>query len=117
MVRRCFGFGGFATRDNMGLDFKLAWPSAQIGSLPLEGGVLAAYRREIESAPDPQARQREIEDEMRQLGSPLRMAEAFALEDLIDPRETRPYLCRFVRAMQGRLKQGLGTKGRIGPRA
>src|SRR5690606_1152412 len=51
VVRRCFGFGGFATRDNIGLDFKLAWPSAEIGSLPIEGGVMASFRREIESAP------------------------------------------------------------------
>lgn len=116
VVRRCFGFGGFATRDNMGLDFKVAWPSAQIGSLPVEGGVLAAYRREIEAAPDPAARQREIEDEVRIASSPLRMAEAFAIEDVIDPRETRAYLCRCVRAMQGRLRNTLGLKGRFGPR-
>jgi len=116
VVRRCFGFGGFATRDNMGLDFKIAWPSAQIGSLPLEGGVLATYRREIEGADDPVARQREIEDEARLMSSPFRMAEEFAIEDLIDPRETRAYLCRFVRAMQGRLRNQLGTKGRVGPR-
>lgn len=116
VVRRSFGFGGFVTRDNMGLDFKIAWPSAQIGSLPLEGGVLAAYRREIEAAPDPAARQREIEDEIRIASSPWRMAEAFALEDVIDPRETRAYLCRFIRAMQGRLRNTLGIKGRVGPR-
>ena len=117
VVRRCFGFGGFVTRDNMGLDFKVAWPSAQIGSLPLEGGVLATYRREIEGAADPAARQVEIEDELRMKSSPFRMAEAFAIEDLIDPRETRAYLCRFVQAMQGRLRTTLGPKGRIGPRA
>jgi acetyl-CoA carboxylase carboxyltransferase component len=116
VVRRCFGFGGFTTRDNMGLDFKIAWPSAQIGSLPLEGGVLATYRREIEGADDPVARQREIEDETRLMSSPFRMAEEFAIEDLIDPRETRAYLCRFVRAMQGRLRNQLGIKGRVGPR-
>lgn len=116
VVRRCFGFGGFVTRDNMQLDFKIAWPSAQIGSLPVEGGVMAAYRREIEVADDSAVRQREIEDEMRISSSPFRMAEAFALEDIIDPRETRAYLCRFVRAMQGRLRNGLGIKGRIGPR-
>lgn len=116
VVRRCFGFGGFATRDNMGLDFKIAWPSAQIGSLPTEGGVLAAYRREIDAAADPAAKQREIEEEIRMMSSPFQMAEAFALEDVIDPRETRPYLCRFVRAMQGRLRSGLGVKGRVGPR-
>lgn len=104
VVRRCFGFGGFATRDNMGLDFKMAWPSAAIGSLPLEGGVLAAYRNEIENAADPEARQQEIEQELRHLGSPFRMAEAFALEDLIDPRQTRPYLCTLIHAMQPRLQ-------------
>lgn len=116
VVRRCFGFGGMVTRDNMGLDFKIAWPSAQIGSLPIEGGVLATYRREIEASDDPAARQREIEEETQTMSSPFAMAEAFAIEDLIDPRETRPYLCRFIGAMQGRLKIGLGPKGRIGPR-
>jgi acetyl-CoA carboxylase carboxyltransferase component len=116
VVRRCFGFGGFATRDNMGLDFKVAWPSAQIGSLPVEGGVLAAYRREIEAAEDPVARQREIEEETRAASSPFRMAEAFAIEDLIDPRETRAYLCRCVRAMQARLRTTLGPRHRLGPR-
>lgn len=116
VVRRCFGFGGFATRDNMGLDFKIAWPSAQIGSLPMEGGVMAAYRREIESADDPELRQREIEEDVRRLSSPFRMAEEFSIEDLIDPRETRPYLCRFIRAMQSRLKTQRGLKGRVGTR-
>ncbi len=116
VVRRCFGFGGMVTRDNMGLDFKIAWPSAQIGSLPLEGGVLATFRREIEGADDPAARQQQIEEETRLMSSPFRMAEAFAIEDMIDPRETRQYLCRFVKAMQGRLRSTLGTKGRVGPR-
>ena len=112
VVRRCFGFGGFATRDNMGLDFKIAWPSAAIGSLPLEGGVLAAFKRDIESAEDPQARQQEIEQELRHLGSPFRMAEAFALEDLIEPGQTRPYLCTLIHSMQPRLQSELARKRR-----
>ena len=44
--------------DRGGLNFKIAWPSAEWGSLPIEGGVKAAYRREIESAPDPAAREK-----------------------------------------------------------
>jgi methylmalonyl-CoA decarboxylase subunit alpha len=116
VIRRCFGLGGMASRDNMGLDFKIAWPSAEIGSVPIEGGVTAAFRREIEAAADPEARQREIEEEARYLSSPFRMAEAFALEDMIDPRDTRPYLCRFVEAMQGRLRTQLGPKARLGIR-
>jgi len=82
----------------------------------VEGGVKAAYRREIENAPDPAQREKEIEEELRQLASPFRTAEAFATEDLIDPRETRPYLCQFIDALQGRLRSQLGPKYKAGVR-
>ena len=51
-----------------------------------------------------------------QLASPLRTAEAFAVEDLIDPRETRPYLCQFLDAVQPRLRTQLGPKYKTGVR-
>ncbi len=116
VIRKCYGMAGMATCDKNGLDFKIAWPSAEWGSLPVEGGVAAAYRREIEAAPDPKAREAEIEAELRELASPFRTAEAFAVEDIIDPRETRPYLCRFVEAAQHRLRTTLGPKARVGVR-
>ncbi len=116
IVRKCYGVAGGGVIDRRGLNFKIAWPSAEWGSLPLEGGVKAAYRREIESAPDPAQREKEIEEELRQLASPFRTAEAFAIEDLIDPRETRPYLCQFIDALQGRLKSQLGPKCKAGVR-
>ncbi len=116
IVRKCYGVAGGGTIDRAGLNFKIAWPSAEWGSLPVEGGVKAAYKREIESAPDPAAREREIEAELKQLASPFRTAEAFAVEDLIDPRETRPYLCQFIDALQGRLASQLGPRLRAGVR-
>jgi acetyl-CoA carboxylase carboxyltransferase component len=116
VIRKCYGFAGFAARDSLGLDFKIAWPSAEIGSLPVEGGVGVAFRREIANAPDPAQRQAELEDEIRALASPFRMAEAFAVEDIIDPRETRRYLCRFVDAMEARLRMNVGIKARTGVR-
>ena len=116
VVRKCFGMAGGGMIDRRGLNFKIAWPSAEWGSLPLEGGVRAAYKREIESAPDPVAREKEIEQEIRALASPFRTAEAFAVEDLIDPRETRPYLCRFMNAMQPRIRSTLGPKYKAGVR-
>src|SRR6185436_23383 len=64
VIRRCYGMAGMATRDRDGLDFKIAWPSGEWGSLPIEGGVAAAYRREIQNSPDPQARLKEIEAEL-----------------------------------------------------
>lgn len=116
VVRKCYGMAGMAACDKAGLNFKVAWPSAEIGNLPVEGGVRAAFRRDIESAQDPAAREAELEAELKALASPFRMAEAFATEDMIDPRETRPYLCRFLEAAQGRLRTTLGPKFQSGVR-
>ena len=114
VIRKCYGMAGMGTTDKNGLDFKIAWPSAEWGSLPVEGGAAAAFKREIQAAPDPAAKLRELEAQLRELASPLLTAEAFAVEDVIDPRETRAYLCRFVDAMQGRLATTLGIKARAG---
>ena len=116
LIRKCYGVAGGGFIDRGGLNFKIAWPSAQWGSLPVEGGVKAAYKREIAAAADPAAREKDIETELRQLASPFRTAEAFAIEDLIDPRETRPYLCQFIDAAQGRLRSQLGPKFKSGVR-
>jgi acetyl-CoA carboxylase carboxyltransferase component len=116
VIRKCYGMAGMAACDKAGLNFKVAWPSAEIGNLPVEGGVRAAFRREIEEAKEPAARQAEIEAELRALASPFRMAEAFAVEDLIDPRETRPYLCRVLAAAEGRMQTTLGQKFHSGVR-
>ncbi len=111
VVRKCYGMAGGSTIDRAGLNFKIAWPSAEWGSLPLEGGVKAAYRREIEAAADPVGKEAEIEAEIRRMTSPLLTAEAFGVEDMIDPRETRPYLCRFLEAA------AVGMRTRVGPRS
>jgi acetyl-CoA carboxylase carboxyltransferase component len=116
VIRKCYGMAGMAACDKAGLNFKVAWPSAEIGNLPVEGGVRAAFRREIDSATDPALREAEIEKELRALASPLRMAEAFAVEDMIDPRETRPYLCRVLEAAQGKLRTTVGQKFQTGVR-
>lgn len=114
VLRKCYGMAGMATCNKNGVDLKLAWPSGEWGSLPVEGGVAAAFRREIAAAPDPKKREGELEDELRQLASPFRTAEAFAVEDIIDPRETRPVLCRFIELAQGRLATDLGPRSRSG---
>ncbi|MBI4083349.1 MAG: propionyl-CoA carboxylase [Candidatus Lambdaproteobacteria bacterium] len=116
VVRKCYGMAGMATNDKNGLDFKIAWPSAEWGSLPIEGGVAAAFRRELAASADPRGREQELEAELRAYASPFLTAQAFAVEDVIDPRETRPYLCRFVEAMQGRLKTLLGPTSKAGVR-
>jgi acetyl-CoA carboxylase carboxyltransferase component len=116
VVRKCYGMAGMAACDKAGINFKIAWPSAVIGNLPVQGGARAAFRREIGAAPDPAAREREIEDELTALTSPFRMAEAFAVEDIIDPRETRRYLCTFIGTAYSTLPTKLGPKARYGVR-
>ena len=116
VVRKCYGMAGMATCQQRGVNLKLAWPSAEWGSLPVEGGVAVAFRREIEAADDPKAKEAELEEELRVYSSPFRTAEAFGVEDILDPRETRPYLARYVEAMQPKLSTTLGPKYRLGVR-
>ena len=85
-----------ATSRSSHLCVRYAWPSASWGSLPLEGGIEAAYRAEIDAAPDPQAKMEEIEARLNRLRSPFRTAEPFWVEEVIDPRETRRLLCEFA---------------------
>jgi acetyl-CoA carboxylase carboxyltransferase component len=88
----------------------VAWPSAESGALPVEGGVALAYRNEIEQADDPEARRQELEEEMAAAQSIFPRAEEFGVHDLIDPRHTRPRICDWLDEVQEQLK------GRNGPR-
>ncbi len=96
LVRNVYGVGGGAHQPNNRLCIRYAWPSARWGSLPLEGGVEAAYRAELDAAADPAAKMAEIERRLNALRSPFRTAEAFWVDEIIDPRETRRLLCEFA---------------------
>lgn len=112
LVRRVFGVAGAGHGNAQALNLRYAWPSGDWGSLPIEGGVMAAYRREIEAAPDPVAKRNEIEERLRKLTSPFRTAEAFGVEEIIDPRDTRPLLCEWVETAWKLLPSRLGVQRR-----
>jgi len=116
ILRRSFGVAGAMHGSLSRLNLRYAWPSGDWGSLPIEGGVMAAYRREIESAPDPEQRRMELEQQFEPYRSPFRTAEAFDVEEIIDPRETRSLLCEFVRNARDITKTQLGPKWRLGVR-
>ena len=107
VIGQLFGVAGQCQHRPTGMFQRYAWPSATWGSMHIQGGASAAYRREIESAPDPELRRQEIEQRLELLGSPFRTAEATG-QDIIDPRETRPLLCEFVEEAQTVLRQQLG---------
>ena len=92
LVRKVFGVAGAAHGNGQGLNLRYAWPSGDWGSLPIAGGLEAAYRRELEAAEDPVALRAEIEERLNAVRSPFRTAERFGVEEIIDPRDTRPLL-------------------------
>ncbi len=101
VIRRCFGLAGGMLSPWIGpngtaLPHRFAWPSARWGSIPIEGGVAAAFKRDIEQAPNPEHKIAELEAYFHRLGSPLRTAERFGVVDVIEPATTRPLLCDWV---------------------
>jgi acetyl-CoA carboxylase carboxyltransferase component len=113
ILRRAFGVAGSYYGRHHDLNLRYAWPSGIWGSLPIQGGVYAAYKKEIQAAGDPAARQQEIEAYYEQLQSPFRTAEKFGVHDIIDPRDTRVILCDWVEQAYQILPEQLGPVYRI----
>jgi acetyl-CoA carboxylase carboxyltransferase component len=96
LVRKCYGIAGASHGDGSRLNLRYAWPSGNWGSLPIAGGLEAAFRRELEASEDPVALRAEIEARLRAVLSPFRTAEHFSIEHIIDPRDTRAILCDWA---------------------
>lgn len=97
IVRKAYGVAGAGHSNHTRSSPRYAWPSGEWGSLPIEGGVEAAYKRVIAASEDPDATRRELEGKLESLRNPILTAESFGVEELIDPRETRPLLVEWVR--------------------
>lgn len=106
ILRNAFGVAGVVHQPADRFSIRYAWPSAYWGSLPLEGGIEAAYRADIDAAEDKAAKLREIEERLNKLRSPFRSAEKFWVEEIIDPRKTRSLLCEFARLAEPLQKAG-----------
>ena len=79
--------------------------SAEMGALPLEGGVAVAFGREM-AAEDPEAKRHELE--MMAAAFPRFLVRSILAHDRIDPRETRPMLCAWIDRVRPLLPQLLG---------
>jgi acetyl-CoA carboxylase carboxyltransferase component len=108
-VRKAFGMAAQATGNIERLGMRVAWPSAEWGDMPVEGGVEAAFKREIAEAEDPDAFRADAERRLLAASSPWLTAEAFGIEDVIDPRETREVVARFLRPAFDSLRSRLGV--------
>ena len=105
MIRKSFGVAAAAHYGPEG--YVLAWPSAESGALPLEGGVAVAFKKEIAAAKDPEAKRKEIEESMSKQQNPFPRAENFSVHEIIAPRDTRKYLSQWAERIQPQLKAKL----------
>ena len=90
---------------------RMAWPSGDWGSLPLEGGLEVAYKADLAESEDPDALRERITERLNRYRSPHRSAEFYEIEQIIDPRETRAMLCDWVRLARRTLQPGPDGQG------
>ena len=91
--------------------YRFAWPSGDWGSLPMEGGIEAAFKSDLENSDNPTELLKEIEERMERVRSPFRTAESFLAEEIIDPRDTRKLLCEFANLAAPLRKKGKTSFG------
>jgi len=103
-VRKGYGLGSQLTSNPNRLGLRFAWPTGEWGDMPIEGGVEAAFRRRIDESPDPDATRRQIEARMLESASMWRTVEAFGVEEVLDPRETRFVLSRWLAVAVGAIR-------------
>jgi propionyl-CoA carboxylase beta chain len=91
-------------------DYNVAWPTGELAVMGAEGAVNILYRREIQSAGDPEAKRKELIDEYNaKFANPYVAAELGYLDDVIEPRVTRPALIRALHSLENK-RQKLPAK-------
>ncbi|MFN7057194.1 acyl-CoA carboxylase subunit beta [Hyphomonas sp.] len=106
VIRKAYGLAGSAMMNQSRTKWRYCWPSGDWGSLPMAGGIEAAFRKELSEAEDPDALKAELYKKFEAIRSPFRTAESFFAEEIIDPRETRPLLVDFISHAQRTLAPG-----------
>jgi len=104
IVRKAYG-GAYCVMNprHIGADLVLAWPSAEIAVMGPEGAVNVIFRRELAQAPDPVARREELVQQYRErFANPYVAASAGYIDDVIEPRETRPRLINALEMLQNK---------------
>lgn len=108
ILRKVFGVAGAAHMNAARTHYRYAWPSGDWGSLPMEGGIEAAFKSDLEKSDNPEELLKEIEERMEKVRSPFKTAESFLAEEIIDPRDTRKLICEFAN-----LSAPLRKKGKV----
>ncbi|TXL77208.1 ATP-grasp domain-containing protein [Vineibacter terrae] len=97
LMRRSFGVAGnnYAT-PRAAASVRVTWPAADVGGIPPEGGIEAAYKRQLAEAADPAALRAEIYARIESVRGPIGPLNRFEIEEMIDPRDTRRLICEWL---------------------
>jgi propionyl-CoA carboxylase beta chain len=88
---------------HIGADFNFAWPTAEVAVMGSDGAVNIIFRKEIETADDPEARRADLVEEYTdRFANPFTAAERGYVDDVIAPRRTRPALIEALEATRGK---------------
>ena len=113
LMRRSFGVAGNNYATPLGRpSVRVVWPAADTGGIPPEGGIEAAYKRQLAEADDPVALRAELEARIESARGPLGPLSRFEMEEMIDPRDTRAYVCDWIETAF----QAATHAGRLRPR-
>ncbi|MEM7218994.1 MAG: carboxyl transferase domain-containing protein [Pseudomonadota bacterium] len=114
LMRRSFGVAGnnYATPRSRP-STRVAWPAADVGGIPPEGGIEAAYKRQLAEAEDPAALRAELEARIESARGPIGPLNRFQIEEMIDPRDTRRHICEWL----DNAYRIVGLSDQLGPRA
>ena len=108
-IRKAYGGGQSAMcNEPLGSDLLLAWPTAELGLMSAEGAVAIIYRKEIDKAENPEeVRAARVEQYKNTLGKfPYHAAQVGWVEEIIDPRDTRPIIIRTLRQLAKKQTDG-----------
>ena len=100
----------------MRIDLAFAWPTAQIAVMGAAPAVRVLYREDVKNAPDPAAREAELVAAYRkEFFNPYRAADMGQIDEVIEPRETRPRLARALEILRTKVQQSPPKKHGISP--
>ena len=109
VLRKAYGLGAQAMAGGSLHEpfFTIAWPTAELGPMGLEGAVELGFSKELAAASDQKTRERlynELLGKMYEKGKAVSVAQTFELDAVIDPAETRRWLVRGRANAHGRHK-------------
>jgi acetyl-CoA carboxylase carboxyltransferase component len=103
VLRKAYGAGYYVMNGRAyEPDTIVAWPSAEISVMGAEGAVEIVFRKQVEAADDPAAKKAELIANYRKIIDVYIAARNGMIDDVIDPRETRPTIIRALEMAEGK---------------